>query len=71
MPDENEPKVKTYYFTFTSSSELHSHYVAIKDSYGNARNRMHNIFGDRWAFQYHSKEEAGVEKFNLTCLITL
>lgn len=71
MNDNITEEVKTYYFTFTQRSELKNHYVAIKDTYVNARNRMVNIFGSAWAFQYDSKEAAGVDRFNLACLITL
>lgn len=72
MPDDNtQEEIKTYYFTFMSSSELHAYYVMICDTYSNARNRMHNIFGDKWAFQYASAEAAGVNEYSLKLLIAL
>jgi hypothetical protein len=67
MPEE----IKSYVFTFTQSSELHSYYVTICDTHTKARDRMHEIFGDKWAFQYENEAKAGVKQYNLKCLITL
>lgn len=67
MPEE----IKNYVFTFTQNSELNAYYVTICDTYTNARNRMINLFGDHWAFQYENEAKAGVKQYNLKCLITL
>ena len=63
--------IKNYVFTFSQRSELHAQYVIICDTYSSARNRMVEIFGDRWAFQYDSPEKAGVNEYNLKLLIAL
>lgn len=63
-------KLKTYYFTFMQRQ------VELKNSYAKiiaptniaAREIMFALFSDRWAFQYNSEEEAGVNEFNLTKL---
>lgn len=64
-------EVKTYIFTFTQRSELRDYYITIRGTYTNTRERMHEIFGDHWAFQYNSPESAGVYLYNLKCLINL
>lgn len=63
--------IKSYVFTFTQRSELRDYYITICDTYSNARDRMHEIFGDHWAFQYENESKAGVQLYNLKCLITL
>lgn len=63
--------IKNYVFTFTQRSELKEYYITIRDTYSSARNRMCEIFGDKWAFQYENEAKAGVKMFNLKCLITL
>ena len=35
------------------------------ESYMDAREKMFSFAGGKWAFQYDSKEEAGVYRFNL------
>ena len=51
-------------FTFCQDSKLKNHYIVFKGSYGEARTQMFENF-NRWAFQYASREEAGVEKYGL------
>ena len=52
-------------FTFMQKDERKNNFVIIKGSYGEVRAEMFKRFGDKWAFQYGSKEEAGVDNFNL------
>lgn len=60
---------KDYYFTFTQGSELKNHYIVFHDTFSGARDRMVAIFGSNWAFQYSSREAAGVDRYNLKQLI--
>lgn len=55
-----------------SGISLFLHYVEIDT--GDARHdrlEMFNRFGERWSFQYNSKEAAGVHEFNLEKLADL
>ena len=61
-----------YYFTFGTNhfteggTNLSNFYVVIEaESYYEAREKMFDVRGDKWAFQYESAEEAGVERFYL------
>ena len=58
-----------YIFTFGFGQEYPNGYYSIHSmTCDKARETMFNIFGPRWAFQYHppnARDKAGVEKFNL------
>ena len=41
-----------YIFTFGSNQGLEGCAVKIKGNYEEARNKMFDYFGDKWAFQY-------------------
>jgi|GEM_PF-1719138 len=41
-------------------------YVVFHGTHRSAREKMVEHFGDKWAFQYHSAERAGVERWGLT-----
>jgi hypothetical protein len=45
---------------------LQDRYVRIAgDTWDYARDEMERRFGRQWAFQYHTEEEAGVQRFGL------
>lgn len=62
------------FFTFgfghysPSGIALRNTVVAIPGTYGEARNKMVEVVGDKFAFQYNSAEDAGVERFNLSVI---
>lgn len=45
-----------YIFTFGCGQPLAGKCVRISGSYGEAREKMCRIFGDKWAFQYSAEE---------------
>lgn len=63
--------MSTYIFTFGSNHatedgmSLGNYYVEIEGTYGEARQKLVEARGSKWAFQYDTKEEAGVSRFNL------
>lgn len=63
--------MSTYIFTFGSNHvtadgmSLGGCYVEIEGTYGEARQKLVEARGPKWAFQYNTKEEAGVDRFNL------
>jgi hypothetical protein len=60
-----------WYFTFCLSNEFHkNHYVKFEGSWSEARERMVENFGTKWAFQYSEAEFAGQpEQYGYTELI--
>ena len=60
---------KDYYFTFTQGRELKNPYIIFHGPFSSTRDRMVAIFGSSWAFQYSSRESAGVDRYNLKQLI--
>jgi len=54
-----------WFFTFGCCSYHHANYIKIYGTYEEARDRMFELFGRHWAFQYASAEEAGVVEFAL------
>ena len=59
-------KEKDWVFTFGIGQPLAGRFVVIHGTYGSARDRMVELFGDKWGFQYSSEEEAGVERWGYT-----
>lgn len=58
--------LKKYYFTFGFGQKHENGYTMIEaETYGEARDKMFEMFGSVWAFQYDSSAAAGVEEFNL------
>ena len=58
---------KEYYITFAQSSPHRDKYATVVAStYQEARSMAFDIYGQRWSFLYETKEDAGVEQFNLT-----
>lgn len=58
--------MKKYYFTFGFGQPHENCYHVIEANNSvEARAKMFERFSDKWAFQYESAEEAGVEKFGL------
>lgn len=45
-----------WYFTFGCGQKHAGHYVRIFGTYGEARQKMIDRFGLKWAFQYSEKE---------------
>jgi hypothetical protein len=63
---------ETWIFTFgfgqthpDTGEPLKNCYVAIKGDVTSSRERMVARFGQKWSMQYRSKEDAGVERYNL------
>lgn len=50
------PKEEVWYFTFGCGQEHAGHYVKIKGTFSEARAKMFDRFGDKWAFQYSEQE---------------
>lgn len=63
--------VREYVFTFGPSHEdkngksLGHKYVVIKGTWESARMKLHALRNGKWAFQYDSRENAGVYKYDL------
>lgn len=62
---DEEPQ--DWFFTFGSGIEEphRMRFVRIRGTQQGARQRMFDIYGDRWCGQYQSADDAGVEKFGL------
>lgn len=56
---------QNWVFTFLYGSALKMYYAELYGTFDETRDEMFRLFGDKWAFQYPSKEEAGVDKFEL------
>ena len=55
-----------YVFTFGYGQRYKGmFYEIVAEDSEAARVEMFRLFGDKWAMQYNSREEAGVEQFNL------
>jgi hypothetical protein len=54
-----------WYFTFGSGHKHPNGYVKIHGTFDEARQEMCNRFGEKWAFQYRTAEDAGVDAYNL------
>lgn len=49
--------MKEYVFTFGIGMPLAGHYIRIQaESYGAARQRMFELYGTEWAFQYYAED---------------
>lgn len=65
--------MKEHIFTFgfghvhpDTGRSLANHYIVIwAESAQEARTKMYERFGQKWAFEYPSREAAGVERFGL------
>ena len=55
-----------WYFTWGFGQQYPNCYTKIYGTYNSARDEMIRRFGERWAFQYDSPEDAGVERWDLT-----
>lgn len=59
--------MKEFIFTFGFGHALTNCFVAVKSENSNAaREEMFRVYGAKWAFQYDSREAAGVDRWNLT-----
>lgn len=54
-----EEDVRGWVFTFSISSPLADCYVVIHGTHAATRKAMCAVYGDQWAFQYPSLEDAG------------
>ena len=63
LDDDETPQ--DWYFTFGSGQPHEGGYIKFFGTYGGARERMVYSFGQKWAGQYSSAEDAGVERFGL------
>lgn len=62
---ENQQDEQDWIFTFCQDHRYPNGYVVIHGTFGAARSVMFDRYKDKWGFQYPSKAEAGIEKFNL------
>lgn len=51
-----------YVFTFGCGQPNANHYVVLEGNYMETRDRMFELFGNKWSMQYESEEDAGVEQ---------
>jgi hypothetical protein len=58
-------KEESYIFTFGSNTPNGNHFIELTGTYEEALQKMHRLYGARWAFQYDSREAAGVQQFDL------
>ena len=57
---------EVWYFTFCGRHKQRDCYVKFSGTYGEARDKMVDAFGEEWAFQYPEAEaEKAVHRFNL------
>ena len=63
---------ESYIFTFgwdhinpISGKRLNNSYVKLYGTYDSTREEMIHRFGNRWAQQYLTEKDAGVDRFNL------
>lgn len=47
---------KWYIFTFGYGQEHAGHYVRLYGTYSETRQKMFEMFGDKWAFQYEEQD---------------
>lgn len=59
--------MKPFYFTFGVGDPVNSHHyvVIMAPDSETAAKTMFELYGKKWAFQYRSAHEAGVEAYNL------
>lgn len=61
-----EDKPKSWFFTFpVEDGEKGKYYVELYGTWRDTRDEMMRLFDKKWAFQYPTKRDAGVDKFNL------
>lgn len=56
IPEEDIEDEEEWVFTFGYDQEHAGHYVIFSGTYSEARNKMCEKYGNRWAFQYSKKE---------------
>ncbi len=66
MGGYNKVKEQDWIFTFGYDSPFGQCYIVIYGTYESAREKMFEKFSKKWAYQYESKEAAGVDSFGLT-----
>ncbi len=56
-----------WYFTFGNGSILRNNFVVVPGTYDEARTKIAERYGNKWAFQYSQKDfEGQPEKYGLT-----
>jgi len=63
--NEEKEQSQNWVFTFGYGHEFQGGYAVIHGTYISAREEMIKRHGLKWAFQYSSKKEAGVEEYGL------
>lgn len=56
IPEHCKKSEEKWIFTFGFGHEHQGHYVTFSGSYGEARQKMCDIYGTKWGFQYSEKE---------------
>lgn len=62
-------KERHWIFTFGGNHSHPNGYVKIWGTFHDARTEMFRRYGDKWAMQYETEEQAGVNRFNLSEVI--
>jgi hypothetical protein len=62
---------QSFVFTFGSNHTLNGEslkgkYIVLEGDIESTRQQMFTLFGRQWSMQYSTKEDAGVDQFNLT-----
>ena len=64
-PTTQEPE-QDWYFTFGFGHTPNQNgYIVLRGTCKSTYDEMHRRYGDKWAFQYRSAEDAGVDRFGL------
>lgn len=61
LPNRKKEKENYWCFTFGYGQEYAGHYVKVKGTYGEARQKMFDKYGDKWCFQYSEDEWSEME----------
>lgn len=62
---ETEEQTQDWIFTFGCGQVHAGHYTVIHGTFHSSRERMFELYGQKWSMQYPSKEAAGVEEYHL------
>jgi len=69
VAQDEKSEVKDWYFTFGFGQTYASKYHVVYGTKDEAREKMFERFGSKWAMQYDSAEAAGVDRYKLMEII--
>ena len=61
-------EVRNWVFTFGVGEPGAGFFVELRGTFHETRTEMFRMFGNKWAFQYEDRKDAGVEEYGLTKL---